>query len=55
MPEFSIYLIVLGIWQGFEYASTIKYTWVQNMLWYIYSNIIFIVTNIVILELLSAR
>ena len=40
MPEFSKYLIVFYIWQGFEYVSGIKYAWVLNMVWYSYNNII---------------
>ena len=47
-------LIILDSWQGFEYASTIKYSRVLNMLRYIYNNII-TVTNVIILEFLSAR
>ena len=46
MPKFSISLIILDIWQGFEYASDI------NMPRYSYNNIIIIVTKI---EFLSAR
>ena len=53
MPEVLIFLIILGIWQGFEYASDIKYTKVLNMLWYGYNNII--KTNVILLEFLSAR
>ena len=47
-------LIILDIWQGFEYASGIKYARVLNMLRYSYSNII-IVTNVILLEFLPAR
>ena len=49
MTGFSISLIILDIWQDFEYASGIKYAKVLNMLQYSYNNIIF-VTNIVILK-----
>ena len=45
MPEFSICLIIIDLWQGFEYASDIKYTIL---------NVIIIVTD-VILEFLYAR
>ena len=55
MLGFSIYLKILDIWLGFEYASGIKYTGVLNILQYSYNNIIIKVTNIAILELLSAR
>ena len=65
---FSLCLIILHIWQGFKYASDIKYAWVSNMLLFSYNNIIIIiiiitiiiiiiiiiVTNIVILEYLPA-
>ena len=54
MPEFSICLINLDIWQGFEYASAIKYARVLNMRHYGCNNII-IVINVIILEFLSAR
>ena len=53
MPGFSICLIILEIWQGFEYVSGITYYGILNMLQYSYNNII-IVTNIVILEFVSA-
>ena len=52
MPKFSIWLIILNIWQGFEYASCIKYARVLNTPQCSYNNII-IVTN-VMLELLPA-
>ena len=48
MPGFSICLIILDMWQGFEYASGIR-------LRYNYNIISIIVTNIVILEVLSSR
>ena len=54
MPGFSICLIILGISQGFEYVSGIKYAWVVNMARYSYNNII-VVTNVILLEFLSAR
>ena len=54
IPMFSIWLIILDIWRGFEYASAIKNAEVLNKLRYSYSNII-IVTNIGILELSSVR
>ena len=54
MSGFSICLIILDIWHGFEYASDIKYARVLNILQYTYNKIIIIVTNIVILEFLSA-
>ena len=54
MPVFSIWLIILDIWRGFEYASAIKNAEVLNMLRYSYNNII-IVINTVILELSSVR
>ena len=49
MPYYLIYLT------GFKYASDIKYARVLNMLQYSYNNIIIIVTNVIILEFLSAR
>ena len=55
MPGFSICLIILDMWQCFEYASGIKYARILNMLQYNYNSISIIVTNIVILEVLSAR
>ena len=54
MPGFSICLIILDIWQGFQYASGIRYASVLNMLRYSYNNII-IVTNVIIIEFLSTR
>ena len=48
-------LIILDIWHGFEYASGIKYARVLNMLRCSYSNIIIIVTNVILLEFLPAR
>ena len=47
---FSICLIILDIWQGFEYVAGIKYVMVLIMLQYNYNNIIIIVTNIIMLE-----
>ena len=49
MPGFSICLITLNIWQGFEYDSGV------NMLRYCYNNIIIVVANVITLEFLSAR
>ena len=40
---------------GFEHASGTKYARVLNILGYSYNNIIILVTNIIILEFLSAR
>ena len=54
MPGFSIYSPILDIWQSFQYISGIKYARVLNMPLYSYYNII-IVTNVIILESLSAR
>ena len=54
MPGFSICLIILDIWQGFEYARDIKYAKVLNMLQYSSdSNIV--VANVVILKFLSVQ
>ena len=39
---FLIRPIILDTWQGFEYASDIKYAMVLNMVRYIYSNIIIV-------------
>ena len=49
-----MFLIILYIEQGFEYVSGIKYGRVLNMLRYSYNKII-IVSNVIILEFLSAR
>ena len=46
--------MILDIWQGFEYASGIKYAKVLNLWWYDYNNITIIVTNVIILDFLSA-
>ena len=54
LPGFSIYLIILDIWQSFEYASGIKYAKDLNMPQYIYNNITIIVTSTIVLELLPA-
>ena len=51
---FWLHLIILDIWQCFEYAYGIQYVRVLNMPWYSYNNSIIIVTNVV-LEFLSAR
>ena len=53
MQGFSICLIILYILQGFEYTLDIKHARVLNMPWYSYDNII--VTNVILLEFLSAR
>ena len=55
MRGFSICRIILDICQGFEYASGIKYARVPNMLGYSYNNIFVIVTNVIMLEFLSAQ
>ena len=55
MPGLSICLIILDIWQGFQYASGIKYSRFLNMPSYSYNNIIFIITNAIILEFLTAQ
>ena len=55
MPEFSICLIILDIRKDFEYASDIKCARVLNMPRYSCSNIIIIVTSVIILEFSSAR
>ena len=54
MSGFLICLIILEIWQGFEYVSGIKFASVLNMSRNSYNNIIIIVTNVNILEFLSA-
>ena len=55
MPGFSIGLIILDIWHGFEDASGIKCARVLNMPRYNYNKIIIIVINVIILEFFSAR
>ena len=45
MSWFSIFLIILDIWQNFEYALGITYVRVLIMLRYSFNNIIIIVTN----------
>ena len=52
---FSVCLIILGTWQGFDYVAGIKYARVQNKPGYIYNNTFIIVTNVIMLEFLSAR
>ena len=52
MPGFSICIIILDIWQGFDYVSGIEYARVLNTPRYSYNDII-IVT--VMSEFLSAR
>ena len=51
MQGFPICLIILYIWQGFEYASSNIYSKVMNMQWCYYNNIIITVTSAIILEL----
>ena len=48
MSGFSVCAIILDIWQGFNYASGIKYARVLNIPRYIYNKII--LTNAIILE-----
>ena len=55
LPGFSLCLIILDIWQSFEHISDIKYAMVFNIQHFSYNNIIIVVTNVIILELLSAR
>ena len=55
MLVFSMCLIILDVWQGFEYASGIKCAGVMNWWWYSYNKIIIIVTNVILLQFLSAR
>ena len=55
MPTFSICLIILDIWQGFKYASWIKYARVLNMWQYSYNSIITIANNVIVLQFLSTR
>ena len=52
MSGFPICLIILYIWQGFEYVSGIKYAWVLKMPWYSCNNII-ITSNAIIQYLIS--
>ena len=47
--------IILDIWQDFEYALGSQYARILHMPQYSYNNIIIIVTNVIILEFLSAR
>ena len=46
-------LIISDIWQGFQYASGIKYARVLSILGYSHNNIIIIVTNVIIEEFLT--
>ena len=55
MPGFSIFLIIIDIWRGFEYASSTKYVRVLHMPLYSYNDIIIIVTNVIILEFFPAQ
>ena len=52
MPGFSVCLTILDIWQGFEFASGIRYA---RVLRYSYNNTIIIILTDVILEFLSAQ
>ena len=54
MSGFSKCLIILDIWQSFEYVSGIKYTRVLNMLRYSYNNMVISITNAILLEFLCA-
>ena len=54
MTGFSVCLIILDIWQGFEYASAIEYARIHNMMRYSYNNIV-TVTKVIILGVSSAR
>ena len=47
----SICLLIIYIWQGFEYTSGIKYARLLNILWYSYNNTV-IVHSAIILEFL---
>ena len=38
-------LIILYIWQGFEYVSGIKYARVLNVVWYSFNNIIIVMND----------
>ena len=53
MPAFSICLIILDIWQGFQHVAVIKYSRVLNVLQYGYNTII-VANNVIILEFLPA-
>ena len=53
MPWYSVCLIILDTWKGFEYGSDIKYAKVMSR--YNYNSIITIVTNVIMLVFLSAR
>ena len=55
MPGFSMCLIILDIWQGFECFSGVIYKKVLNMLWDSYNNITIIMTNVIILDFLFDR
>ena len=50
MPGFSTCLIIVDIWQGFEYATGITYATILNMQQYSYNKIIIFVTNIATFE-----
>ena len=53
MSAFSICLIILDIWQGFQHVAVIKYSRVLNVLQYGYNTII-VANNVIILEFLPA-
>ena len=55
MQAFSMCLIILDIWQGFEYASSIKYSVVLNIPQCSYNNIINVATDVIMLEFSPTR
>ena len=55
MPGFSTCLIIVDIWQGFEYATGITHATILNMQQYSYNKIIIFVTNIATFELFSLQ
>ena len=55
MPGFSMKLIILDIWKGFQYATENKCARVLNISRYSYNNPIIVVANVIILKFLSAR
>ena len=46
-------LIILYIWQGFEYVSGIKYARVLNVVWYSFNNIIIVMNDMLDLYILA--
>ena len=48
MVGFSVCLIILYIWQGFEYASAIKYARILNIPQYSYNNIITVIVMLIL-------